>query len=273
MLSLRSTELWRGTRERLEQSFPTVKEGKQQANSIVQRGRTRIRLEAGLHRLEIFTHQSLERGCSSSKALSSSDDEVSSAESSEGDIDAVFNYRIAALNNANASQSCMGLAIQWLRLRDEGEARYRMEALDLDHASDIQNQYENAAGSVNGSREQREAGRILARKIILRSQNLQPVGEPSVFRANQQSTAFQRIAHDGSAHLISLCFESSGKRVRHAITASSSKGSVNLFDPNYGEFSVTLQELPSMFQDLMTRYGSRLNGHLQLDSMVIQRVE
>ncbi|MBD1105823.1 hypothetical protein HXV84_00345 [Pseudomonas amygdali pv. morsprunorum] len=52
--------------------------------------------------------------------MSSSDDDVSSAESSEADIDAVFNYRIAALNNANASQSCMGLAIQWLRLRDEG---------------------------------------------------------------------------------------------------------------------------------------------------------
>ncbi len=41
-----------------------------------------------------------------------------------------------------------------------------MEALDLDHASDIQNQYENAAGSVSGSREQREAGRISARKTL-----------------------------------------------------------------------------------------------------------
>ncbi|WP_122236283.1 YopT-type cysteine protease domain-containing protein, partial [Pseudomonas syringae] len=159
MLLLRSTELSRRTRERLEQSFSTAEEDKQQATSIVQRGRTRVRSGAGLHRLEILTHQSVERGCSSSKALSSSDDDVSSAESSEADIDAVFNYRIAALNNANASQSCMGLAIQWLRLRDEGEASYRMEALDLDHASDIQNQYENAAGSVSGSREQREAGR------------------------------------------------------------------------------------------------------------------
>uniref|UniRef100_UPI001F20943E C58 family peptidase n=1 Tax=Pseudomonas savastanoi TaxID=29438 RepID=UPI001F20943E len=164
------------------------------------------------------------------------------------------NYRIAALNNANASQSCMGLAIQWLRLRDEGEASYRMEALDLDHASDIQNQYENAAGSVSGSREQREAGRISARKTLLRSQDLQPVGEPSVFHADRQSTALQKIARDGSAHLISLCFENNGKRVRHAITASSSEGSVNLFDPNYGEFSTTLPELPSMFQNLMTRY-------------------
>ncbi|WP_235664158.1 YopT-type cysteine protease domain-containing protein, partial [Pseudomonas savastanoi] len=26
------------------------------------------------------------------------------------------------------------------------------------------------------------------------------------------------------------------------------------FDPNYGEFSTTLPELPSMFQNLMTRY-------------------
>ncbi|KPY01619.1 /hemophilus virulence surface antigen family [Pseudomonas savastanoi pv. nerii] len=273
MLLLRSTELSRRTRERLEQSFSTAEEDKQQATSIVQRGRTRVRSGAGLHRLEILTHQSVERGCSSSKALSSSDDDVSSAESSEADIDAVFNYRIAALNNANASQSCMGLAIQWLRLRDEAEASYRMEALDLDHASDIQNQYENAAGSVSGSREQREAGRISARKTLLRSQDLQPVGEPSVFHADRQSTALQKIARDGSAHLISLCFENNGKRVRHAITASSSEGSVNVFDPNYGEFSTTLPELPSMFQNLMTRYGSRLNGHLQLESMVIQRVE
>ncbi|KPZ13411.1 /hemophilus virulence surface antigen family [Pseudomonas amygdali pv. ulmi] len=270
---VRSTELSRRTRERLEQSFSTAEEDKQQATSIVQRGRTRVRSGAGLHRLEILTHQSVERGCSSSKALSISDDDVSSAESSEADIDAVFNYRIAALNNANASQSCMGLAIQWLRLRDEGEASYRMEALDLDHASDIQNQYENAAGSVSGSREQREAGRISARKTLLRSQDLQPVGEPSVFHADRQSTALQKIARDGSAHLISLCFENNGKRVRHAITASSSEGSVNVFDPNYGEFSTTLPELPSMFQNLMTRYGSRLNGHLQLESMVIQRVE
>ncbi|RMS85753.1 YopT-type cysteine protease domain-containing protein, partial [Pseudomonas savastanoi] len=52
-----------------------------------------------------------------------------------------------------------------------------------------------------------------------------------------------------------------------------SEGSVNLFDPNYGEFSTTLPELPSMFQNLMTRYGSRLNGRLQLESMVIQRVK
>ncbi|EPM46639.1 virulence surface antigen protein [Pseudomonas syringae pv. actinidiae ICMP 19071] len=273
MLLLRSTELSRRTRERLEQSFSTAEEDKQQATSIVQRGRTGGRSGAGLHRLEILTHQSVERGCSSSKALSSSDDDVSSAESSEADIDAVFNYRIAALNNANASQSCMGLAIQWLRLRDEGEASYRMEALDLDHASDIQNQYENAAGSVNGSREQREAGRISARKTLLRSQDLQPVGEPSVFHADRQSTALQKISRDGSAHLISLCFENNGKHVRHAITASSSEGSVNLFDPNYGEFSTTLSELPSMFQNLMTRYGSRLNGHLQLESMVIQRVK
>lgn len=273
MLLLRSTELSRRTRERLEQSFPTAEEDKQQANSIVQRGRTRGRLGAGLHRLEILTHQSVERGCSSSKALSISDDEVSSAESSEADIDAVFNYRIAALDNANVNQSCMGLAIQWLRLRDKREARYRMEALDLDDASDIQKQYENAAGSVSGSREQREEGRISARNTLLRRQNLEPVGDPSVFRANQQSTALQKVAHDGSAHLISLCFENNGKRVRHAITASSSEGRVNLFDPNYGEFSATLPELPSMFQDLMTRYGSRLNGHLQLESMVIQRVE
>jgi len=148
-----------------------------------------------------------------------------------------------------------------------------MKALDLDGASDLHNQYENAAGSVSGSREQREEGRILARKNLLQSQGLQPVGEPSEFCANQQSTALQKIARDGSAHLISLCFENNGKRVRHAITASSSEGSVNLFDPNYGEFCITLPELPSMFQDLMTRYGSRLNGHLQLKSMVIQCVE
>ncbi|RMN92878.1 hypothetical protein ALQ51_05035, partial [Pseudomonas cannabina] len=43
MLLLRSTELSRRTRERLEQSFSTAEEDKQQATSIVQRGRTRVR--------------------------------------------------------------------------------------------------------------------------------------------------------------------------------------------------------------------------------------
>ncbi|RMV06161.1 Virulence surface antigen protein, partial [Pseudomonas savastanoi] len=47
MLLLRSAELSRRTRERLEQSFPTAEEDKQQADSIVQRGRTRVRSGAG----------------------------------------------------------------------------------------------------------------------------------------------------------------------------------------------------------------------------------
>ncbi|SBV52202.1 hypothetical protein XBLMG947_2995 [Xanthomonas bromi] len=241
----------------------------------LERGRARVRLEVGLHRPGPFNRQSVDRGCASSKPLSSSDESSDGDDdSSDADIDAVFNYRVARLNNANASQSCMGFAIQWLQLRDQSHANVRMDQLDPGDALVLQQQYEDTVAPVDGGREQREAARISARRTLLRDQGLQPIGDAPIYRREELSTALREIACNGRAHLISLCFEANrGKHVRHAITASSSHGTVSLFDPNYGEFSTTSAGLRSMFEALMARYDSGLNGHLQLESMTIQRVQ
>jgi YopT-type cysteine protease-like protein len=93
------------------------------------------------------------------------------------------------------------------------------------------------------------------------------------FRAGEQRAALNQLARSDRTHLVSLCFEGGRGRVRHAVAVSTSAGNVALFDPNYGEFSSRASELPTLFGDLMARYGSRLNGRLQLESMVLQRVE
>jgi YopT-type cysteine protease-like protein len=228
-----------------------------------ERSRTRERKSVEQRGAELAGRsQSVDRGlCASSRAGGT-------------DVDAVLNnYRVAELRGANARQACMGFAVQWLGVRGRGEPASRILSLNADEAENIQYAYEDAAQSAGGNRVQREDARIAARQRILLSRGLQPMGESAMFLVSMQTDALAHIARERQACLVSLCFDRSGKRVRHAVATSSAGGNVSLFDPNYGEFSSSAAGLPDMFEGLMARYGSRMNGYLELESMVIQEVK
>jgi YopT-type cysteine protease-like protein len=180
----------------------------------------------------------------------------------------VFNYRTAELSNANVNGICVGLTAEWF-LNRSNNASDRMAALlpgseGHESAAQRQKQYQKSHSALRREGLDPAQADLQAQNTMLRNAGLNPAStEKRYFFGDPESSSnlFEKITKSGSKQLLTLHFEGGGK---HTVATSTSNGETTLFDPNYGEFSVPMNNVESLFQSLSNRYVNPNGQHLSI---------
>lgn len=161
--------------------------------------------------------------------------------------------------NLNQQDICTGLSIEWLLLREQGNAAKRLATLQPGSAahqaaSDKHDIYLAAIAQAHktGATHPLNEGA----NAVLSVAGLKKLGDsiPVFFEtAEDIATVAKNLTQNNARFLLSLRF-ANGQG--HAIAATNSAGHTRLFDPNLGEFEASSKDTTTLLKQLAAHYGS-----------------
>ena len=167
----------------------------------------------------------------------------------------VFGYRTAEISNPNRN-SCVGLTAEWLRIRNDGSAGTRMDALKLGspravNAANRQLAYHNEKKMLLNQRMDPHIADIRAQNAVMQAVGLTPTGAEKKYKSADALNFLNDLTRTGATHLLGLYFADG---TAHSVAVATSKQTTTLFDPNYGEFTVHKMEADRLLRALSAHY-------------------